>query len=169
MVALTCRNTRISYRLWQRRGRFSGTQLHYSVDTVRYFRHAFNGVGDRLFFTHRSRRVSGHSDVEGIRDAAGSVRFYHCEPAGIRLEPLRLVIPPHLHKREWQEGKRRGNSGTRVAGGGKIAEDDGVFAGECSQRGKRDGDSKRANRRQSIHGMVSARVEEYILKQGLYR
>ena len=29
---------------------FSGTQLHYSVDTVRYFRHAFNGSGDRIFF-----------------------------------------------------------------------------------------------------------------------
>jgi len=28
---------------------------------------------------------------------------------------------------------------------------------------------KRAHRGQSIHGMVSARVEEYILKQGLYR
>ncbi len=28
---------------------------------------------------------------------------------------------------------------------------------------------KKANRGQSIHGMVSARVEEYILKQGLYR
>jgi nicotinic acid mononucleotide adenylyltransferase len=28
---------------------------------------------------------------------------------------------------------------------------------------------RRANRGQSIHGLVSARVEEYILKQGLYR
>src|SRR5260370_56004 len=29
---------------------FSGTQLHYSVDTVRYFRHVYHGHGDRLFF-----------------------------------------------------------------------------------------------------------------------
>src|SRR5439155_7443830 len=29
---------------------FSGTQLHYSVDTVRYFRHAYHGDGDRIFF-----------------------------------------------------------------------------------------------------------------------
>jgi len=28
---------------------------------------------------------------------------------------------------------------------------------------------KKAQRGQSIHGLVSARVEEYILKQGLYR
>ena len=28
---------------------------------------------------------------------------------------------------------------------------------------------RRAHRGQSIHGLVSARVEEYILKQGLYR
>jgi nicotinic acid mononucleotide adenylyltransferase len=28
---------------------------------------------------------------------------------------------------------------------------------------------KRAHRGQSIHGLVAARVEEYILKQGLYR
>src|SRR4029077_17445829 len=29
---------------------FAGTQLHYSVDTVRYFRHAYHGAGDRVFF-----------------------------------------------------------------------------------------------------------------------
>jgi len=29
---------------------FAGTQLHYSVDTVRYFRHAYHGAGDRIFF-----------------------------------------------------------------------------------------------------------------------
>jgi nicotinic acid mononucleotide adenylyltransferase len=28
---------------------------------------------------------------------------------------------------------------------------------------------RKADRGQSIHGLVSARVEEYILKQGLYR
>jgi nicotinic acid mononucleotide adenylyltransferase len=28
---------------------------------------------------------------------------------------------------------------------------------------------KKTQRGQSIHGLVSARVEEYILKQGLYR
>jgi nicotinic acid mononucleotide adenylyltransferase len=28
---------------------------------------------------------------------------------------------------------------------------------------------RKANRGQSVHGLVSARVEEYILKQGLYR
>jgi nicotinic acid mononucleotide adenylyltransferase len=28
---------------------------------------------------------------------------------------------------------------------------------------------RRAHRGQSIHGLVSARVEEYILKQGLYQ
>jgi len=28
---------------------------------------------------------------------------------------------------------------------------------------------RKANRGQSIHGLVSGRVEEYILKQGLYR
>jgi len=29
---------------------FSGAQLHYSVDTVRYFRHAYHGHGDRIYF-----------------------------------------------------------------------------------------------------------------------
>jgi nicotinic acid mononucleotide adenylyltransferase len=28
---------------------------------------------------------------------------------------------------------------------------------------------RRAHRGQSVHGLVAARVEEYILKQGLYR
>ena len=29
---------------------FSGTQLHYSVDTVRYFRHTYHEPGDHIFF-----------------------------------------------------------------------------------------------------------------------
>jgi len=59
---------------------FSGTQLHYSVDTVRYFRHVYHG--DRLFFHDRSRCVSGHSHVEGIRNPAYPVRFHYRQSPG---------------------------------------------------------------------------------------
>src|SRR5258705_5232320 len=34
------------------------------------------------FFYYRRGCVSGYSDVEGIRNAAGTLRFRDCEPAG---------------------------------------------------------------------------------------
>ncbi len=61
---------------------FSGTQLHYSIDTVRYFRHAYNGTGRPGIFHGWRGRVPGYSDVEGVRNAAGAVRFRDCQPAG---------------------------------------------------------------------------------------
>src|SRR5438045_6004963 len=33
---------------------FSGTQLHYSVDTVRYFRHTYHEPGDHIFLIIRA-------------------------------------------------------------------------------------------------------------------
>ncbi len=82
MVALTCtEHPHFVPSLAEAGEDFSGTQLHYSVDTVRYFRHALMSRRSDLFH-HRGRRVSGYPDVEGIRNAAGIVRFRDCEPAG---------------------------------------------------------------------------------------
>jgi len=77
---------------------FSGTQLHYSVDTVRYFRHV------------------------------------HATPVVARLQKTTVYLLESV-------------------------------ASETSATDIR----RKANKGQSIHGLVSARVEEYILKQGLYR
>jgi len=100
----------------------------------------------------------------------GLCDFVIANRPGIRLEALRLVIPPDLHAGPAQ---RRDKEDEAAAGGSPVVarlQRSTVYllenvASEASATDIR----RKANRGQSIHGLVSARVEEYILKQGLYR
>ena len=94
------------------------------------------------------------------------VDFLIANRPGIRAEALRLVIPPDLlagpHSRKDEDvpapqivAKLHRTSVYMLE---NVASD--VSATDIR---------KKAQRGQSIHGLVSARVEEYILKQGLYR
>src|SRR5271169_5611019 len=150
---------------------FSGTQLHYSVDTVRYFRHAYHEQGDRLFFIIGADAFLDTPMWKEYETLLGLCDFVIANRPGIRLEALRLVIPPDLHA--LPDEKRDTRDEDAVAHGSPVVarlqrttvyllED---VASEASATDMR----RRANRGQSIHGLVSARVEEYILKQGLYR
>ncbi len=150
---------------------FSGTQLHYSVDTVRYFRHAFNGIGDRIFFIIGADAFLDIPMWKEYETLLGLCDFIIANRPGIRLEALRLVIPPHLHAGP-TDAKREKDDDAVAHGSPVVArlKKTTVYllenvASEVSATDIR----RRANRGQSIHGMVSARVEEYILKQGLYR
>jgi len=144
---------------------FSGTQLHYSVDTVRYFRHACHG--DRIFFIIGADAFLDIPMWKEYETLLGLCDFIIANRPGIRTEALKLVIPPDL-----------------MAGPNAKREDDPVPASQLVAHLRKTSvylleavssdisateTRKRANRGQSIHGLVSARVEEYILKQGLYR
>jgi nicotinate-nucleotide adenylyltransferase len=148
---------------------FSGTQLHYSVDTVRYFRHAYNTHGDRIFFIIGADAFLDIPVWKEYETLLGLCDFIVANRPGIRAEALRLVIPPDLIGR--RDTKKNGEShahhppqvvaqlqNTSVYLLDSVSID--VSATEIRRR---------ANRGQSIHGLVSVRVEEYILKQGLYR
>jgi nicotinate-nucleotide adenylyltransferase len=149
---------------------FSGTQLHYSVDTVRYFRHAYNGTGDRVFFVVGADAFLDIPMWKEYETLLGLCDFVIANRPGIRLEALRLVIPP---------GLQAGGNGQREKDDEVIAHGSPIVAklqkttiyllenvaSETSATDIR----RKANKGQSIHGLVSARVEEYILKQGLYR
>jgi nicotinate-nucleotide adenylyltransferase len=149
---------------------FSGTQLHYSVDTVRYFRHAYNAYGDRVFFIVGADAFLDIPMWKEYETLLGLCDFVIANRPGIRLEALRLVIPPDLQvggqaKRE-KEDELIVHATPVVARLQKTT----VYllesvASETSATDIR----RKANKGQSIHGLVSARVEEYILKQGLYR
>ena len=148
---------------------FSGTQLHYSVDTVRYFRHAYNGPGDRVFFIVGADAFLDIPMWKEYEALLGLCDFVIANRPGIRLEALRLVIPPDLHAGPAQRTDKEDEA---VAGSPVVArlQRSTVYllenvANEASATDIR----RKANRGQSIHGLVSARVEEYILKQGLYR
>ena len=149
---------------------FSGTQLHYSVDTVRYFRHAYHGQGDRIFFIIGADAFLDIPMWKEYETLLGMCDFIIANRPGIRLEALRLVIPPDLHGRP--DPKRDKNEDAVAHGSPVVArlQNTTIYllenvASEVSATDIR----KKTNRGQSIHGLVAARVEEYILKQGLYR
>ena len=69
---------------------FSGTQLHYSVDTVRYFRHAYNGHGDRIFFIVGADAFLDIPVWKEYETLLGLCDFIVANRPGIRAEALRL-------------------------------------------------------------------------------
>jgi nicotinate-nucleotide adenylyltransferase len=145
---------------------FSGTQLHYSVDTVRYFRHAYHGEGDRIFFLIGADAFLDIPMWKEYEVLLGLCDFIVANRPGLRAEALRLVIPPHLLARANGKREAEAHPSPVIAHLQKTS----VYllenvASEVSATDIR----KKAHRGQSIHGLVSARVEEYILKQVLYR
>ena len=145
---------------------FSGTQLHYSVDTVRYFRHAYRGPGDRIYFIVGADAFLDIPMWKEYETLLGLCDFIVANRPGIRVEALRLVIPPDLIARPDPEREPETPASQVVAhllrGTVHLLE---TVSSEVSATDIR----RRASHGQSIHGLVSARVEEYILKQGLYR
>jgi len=147
---------------------FAGTQLHYSVDTVRYFRHAYNQPGDRIFFIIGADAFLDIPVWKEYETLLNLCDFIVANRPGIRVEALRLVIPPDLiGRRDGRKDKETDAAPSQVVADlhhtsvyllENVASD--VSATDIRRR---------ANRGQSIHGLVSSRVEEYILKQGLYR
>lgn len=149
---------------------FSGTQLHYSVDTVRYFRHAYRGQGNRIFFIAGADAFLDIPMWKEYETLLGLCDFIIANRPGIRLEALRLVIPPDLYARPGARSEKEDED--LVQGSPVVAqlERTTVYLLETVSSEVSATDIRRkANRGQSIHGLVSGRVEEYILKQGLYR
>jgi len=149
---------------------FSVSQLHYSVDTVRYFRHSYHGQGDRILFIIGADAFLDIPMWKEYETLLGLCDFVIANRPGIRLEALRLVIPPDLLARP--NSKREKEDESLAHGSPIVAQLDKTtiyllenVASEVSATDIR----RKAGRGQSIHGLVPARVEEYILKQGLYR
>ena len=145
---------------------FSGTQLHYSVDTVRYFRHTCHGDGDRLFFIIGADAFLDIPMWKEYETLLGLCDFIIANRPGIRAEALRLVIPPEMTARPGSKKEREEHPSQVVADLHRTT----VYLLENVSTDVSATDiRRRAQKGQSIHGLVSARVEEYILKQGLYR
>src|SRR6267143_1066505 len=71
---------------------FSGTQLHYSVDTVRYFRDVYHGHGDRIFFMIGADAFLDIPMWKEYETLLGLCDFIIANRPGIRTEALRLVF-----------------------------------------------------------------------------
>ena len=94
-----------------------------------------------------------------------TVRGLIANRPGIRPEALRLVIPPDLIARP--DARKEAEQPSQVV---EHLHKTTIYLLEYVSSGVSATDVRRhAHRGQSIHGLVSSRVEEYILKQGLYR
>ncbi len=143
----------------------SGTQLPYSVDTVRYFRHVYHGHGDRLFFIIGADAFLDIPMWKEYETLLTLCDFIIANRPGIRPEALRLVIPPDLIAR--QDAKKETEQPSPVVA---HLHKTTIYLLENVSSDVSATDVRRHSQRgQSIHGLVSSRVEEYILKQGLYR
>jgi nicotinate-nucleotide adenylyltransferase len=142
---------------------FSGTQLHYSVDTVRYFRHVYHG--DRLFFIIGADAFLDIPMWKEYETLLTLCDFIIANRPGIRPEALRLVIPPDLMASA--DAKKEADPPSQVVA--HLYRTAIYLLENVSSDVSATDVRRRANRGQSIHGLVSLRVEEYILKQGLYR
>ena len=146
---------------------FSGTQLQYSVDTVRYFRHTYHGHGDRLYFIIGADAFLDIPTWKEYETLLTLCDFIVANRPGIRADALRLVIPPDLMApngvRKDGETPHDSNAIAHLRRTSVYLLD--TVSSDVSATDIR----RRAHRGSSIHGLVSARVEEYILKQGLYR
>ncbi len=97
----------------------------------------------------------------------GLCDFIIANRPGIRSEALRLVIPPDLMSRAGAKKETENGHHTQVVA--HLRSTTVYLLENVSSDVSATDIRRRANRGQSIHGLVSARVEEYILKQGLYR
>src|ERR1041385_8649621 len=146
---------------------FSGAQLHYSVDTVRYFRHAYHGHGDRIYFIIGADAFLDIPMWKEYETLLGLCDFIVANRPGIRVEALRLVIPPDLIARPGAKKEAEAAHPSQVVA--QLHCSTVYLLENISSDVSATDIRRRAQRGQSIHGLVSARVEEYILKQGLYR
>jgi nicotinate-nucleotide adenylyltransferase len=97
----------------------------------------------------------------------GLCDFIIANRPGIRSEALRLVIPPHLMARP--DAKKEAENGHPSQVVAHLQRTTVYLLENVSSEVSATDIRRRSNRGQAIHGLVSARVEEYILKQGLYR
>src|ERR671922_994600 len=167
MVALACtEHPHFVPSLAEAGGDFSGTPLHYSVGTVRYFRHSYHDPGDRLFFIIGADAFLDIPMWKEYETLLGLCDFIIANRPGIRAEALRLVIPPELTARPGSKKEIEAHPSQVVA---HLHCTTVYLLENVSNDVSATDIRRRAQKGQSIHGLVSARVEEYILKQGLYR
>lgn len=131
--------------------------VFYTIDTVRRFRREH--PEDHLYFivgADQFLEIPTWKSYESLLDACD---FIIASRPGFRLDALRLVIPPE------KLGRAHGADAHRIALRKSAVHLLPTVASHVSSTEVRE----RIQRSQGIRGLVPARVEEYILRQALYR
>jgi nicotinate-nucleotide adenylyltransferase len=131
--------------------------VFYTIDTVRRFRR--DHPDDHLFFivgADQFLEIPTWKNYETLLDCCD---FIIASRPGFRLDALRLVIPPE------KLGRTKSDDPHKIALRKSVVHLMTTVSSHISSTEIR----QRLDRRQSIHGLVPAPVEEYIVGQALYR
>lgn len=149
---------------------YSGRETHYSVDTVHSFRQRLRHPHDKLYFIIGADAFLEIPMWREYEALLNSCDFIVASRPGFKINAARLVIPPELLARNHRDGHGHERQQDRPHDRKSIALRrstvhllDTVASHVSATRIR-----QAAHRGASIHGLVPARVEEYILKQALY-
>jgi nicotinate-nucleotide adenylyltransferase len=131
--------------------------VFYSIDTVRRFRREH--PDDHLYFILGADQFLEIPTWKSYEVLLDSCDFIIASRPGFRLDALRLVIPPD------KLGRSTGHDAHRIVLRKSVVHLLTTVSSHISSTEVR----HRLSRHQNIHGLVPARVEEYILGQALYR
>ena len=164
MVALACADhPRFIASLAESGPGHAGREIYYSVETVRHFKQKFQGTDTHLYFLLGADSFLHIPSWKDYETLLGLCDFIVASRPGFRVEALRLVIPPDLFGRK---GGEHGPLDPRAI----ILRRTSVFVLDTvSSHVSATEVRERLDRKESIHGLVPPRVEEYITKQALYR
>jgi nicotinate-nucleotide adenylyltransferase len=163
MVALACAgHPKFIVSLAESGAGHFGSEVFYSVDTVRHFRRKLRASGSRLFFLLGADSFLDFRSWRNYRTLLTLCDFIVASRPGFRLDALRRVIPPDLLAPA--SGQARSNPREIALCRSTVHVLDTVASHVSATEVRR-----RLDRGRSIHGLVPLRVEEYITKQALYR
>ena len=157
MVALACAEHSIFVPSLAEAPTGGTAHVFYTIDTVR--RYHREHADDHLYFivgADQFLELPTWRHYESLLDACD---FIIASRPGFRLDALRLVIPPE------KLGRAHSSDPNRIALRKTAVHLLTTVASHVSSTEVRD----RLHHKQSIHGLVPSRVEEYILGQALYR
>jgi nicotinate-nucleotide adenylyltransferase len=138
-----------------------GPRVCYSVDTVRLFREEFNRPGDHLYFILGADSfldLRAWKDYDTLLDLCD---FIVASRPGFRTDALRQVIPPPL----LAPPSAAASQPRAIA----LLHSTVFLLDSVESRVSATEVRRRLEHGRSIHGLVPPRVEEYIIKQALYR
>ena len=157
MVALTCAQHSTFVPSLAEAPGSGAAHVFYTIDTIRRFHREH--PEDHLYFivgADQFLELPTWKNYESLLDACD---FIIASRPGFRLDALRLVIPPE------KLGRTTAHDAHKIVLRKSTVHMLATVASHVSSTEIRD----RLARKQTIHGLVPALVEEYILKQALYR
>jgi nicotinate-nucleotide adenylyltransferase len=143
-----------------------GRRVHYSVDTVRRFRKQFSGPGDHLYFLLGADSFLHFATWKNYEALLGLCDFVVASRPGFPSDALRKVIPAQLFSPQSNGAYRQSAA---IQGAIRLRHTTVYLLDTVASHVSATRVRERLDRGQSVRGLVPASVEDYIIKQALYK